>query len=101
MWYLSEMISLLGRKLKDHWGYKVYTVCDQVDVDVPVYVIKNQLSRRQTLHRNRLFLVERIDPEQDQQVAVRLFKVASTQIGSKVPHQEMYKASTPPIEVQA
>ena len=45
-------------------------------------------------------MVERIDPEQDQQVAVRLFKVASTQIGSEVPHQEMYEASTPPIEVQ-
>ena len=45
--------------------------------------------------------MERIDPEQDQQVAARLFKVASTQIGSKLPHQEMYEASTPPIEVQA
>ena len=30
------------RKLKDHWGDKVYTVCNQVDVDVPVYVIENQ-----------------------------------------------------------
>ena len=40
------------RKLKDHWGDEVYTVCDQVDVDVPVYVIKNQQGRRQTLHWN-------------------------------------------------
>ena len=47
------------------------------------------------------FLVERIDPEQDQHVATRLFKVASTQIGSKVPHQDTYEVSTPPIEVQA
>ena len=30
------------RKLKDCWGDEVYTVCNQVDVDVPMYVIKNQ-----------------------------------------------------------
>ena len=30
------------RTLKDHWGDEVYTVCDQVNVDVPVYVIENQ-----------------------------------------------------------
>ena len=30
------------RKIKDHWGDKVYMVCNQVDMDVPVYVIKNQ-----------------------------------------------------------
>ena len=30
------------RKLKDHWGEEVYTVCNQVNVDVPVYIIKNQ-----------------------------------------------------------
>ena len=35
------------------------------------------------------------------QVAVRLFNVASTQIGSKVQHQEISKASTAPIEIQA
>ena len=29
-------------KLKDCWGDKVYTVWSQVNVDVPVYVIKNQ-----------------------------------------------------------
>ena len=49
--YSSEMISLLG-KLKDHWGDKVYAVCDQVNMDVPVYIIKNQLGQRQTLHQN-------------------------------------------------
>ena len=69
------------RKLKDHWGDEVYTVCDQVKVAVPVYVIKNQQGRRQTLHRNRLYFVERIDHEQDRQIAARLFEVASTQIG--------------------
>ena len=89
------------RKLKDHWGDKVYTVCDQVNVDMPVYIIKNQRGRRQTLHRNRVFLVERIDPEQNRQIAARLFEVASTQIGCEVPHQKMYEAGTPPIEVQA
>ena len=30
------------RKLKDCWDDDVYTVCNQVDVDVPVYIIKNQ-----------------------------------------------------------
>ena len=29
-------------KLKDHWGDEVYTVCSQVNVDVSVYIIKNQ-----------------------------------------------------------
>ena len=29
------------RKLKDCWGDKVYTVCNQVEVDIPVYIIKN------------------------------------------------------------
>ena len=40
------------RKLKDHWGDKVYTICNQVNMDVPMYIIKNQRGRRQTLHRN-------------------------------------------------
>ena len=71
-------------KLKDCWGDEVYTVCNQVDVDVPVYVIENQQGRRQTLHRNQLFIIEKVVPEEDQQVAVRLFNVASTQIGSEV-----------------
>ena len=35
-------------KLKDRWGDEVYTVCSQVDVDVPVYIIKNQQGRMQT-----------------------------------------------------
>ena len=39
-------------KLKDCWGDEVYTMCNQVDVDVPVYVIKNQRGQRQTLHQN-------------------------------------------------
>ena len=30
------------RKLKDHWGDEVYTVCNQVNVDVPMYIIENQ-----------------------------------------------------------
>ena len=30
------------RKLKDCWGDKVYTMCNQVDMDVPVYIIENQ-----------------------------------------------------------
>ena len=37
-------------KLKPHWGDEVYTVCNQVDMDVPVYIIKNQQGQRQTLH---------------------------------------------------
>ena len=46
------------------------------------------------------FLIKKVDPEADPQVAVRLFNVASTQIGSEVLHQEMSKASTPPFEIQ-
>ena len=30
------------RKLKDHWDDEVYTVCNQVNMDMPVYVIENQ-----------------------------------------------------------
>ena len=30
------------RKLKDCWGDEVYTVCNQINMDVPVYIIKNQ-----------------------------------------------------------
>ena len=30
-----------------------------------------------------------------------MFELASTQIGCEVPHQKMYKAGTPLIEVQA
>ena len=30
------------RKLKDHWGDEVYTLCNQVNVDVPVYIIEYQ-----------------------------------------------------------
>ena len=38
------MTSLLGRGnyLKDCWGDEVYTVCNQVNVDMPVYIIENQ-----------------------------------------------------------
>ena len=61
------------RKLKDRWGDQVYTVCNQVNVDVPVYIIKN-----------RLFLIEKVGPKVDLQVVVRLFDVASTQIGSEM-----------------
>ena len=37
----------------------------------------------------------------DPQVAVRLFNVTSTQIGSGVQHHEMFEASTPLKEIQA
>ena len=37
-------------KLKDHWSDEVYTVHNQLKVDVPVYVIKIQRGQRQTLH---------------------------------------------------
>ena len=44
---------------------------------------------------------QKVDPEGDPQVAVRLFNVASTQIGSGVKHHETLEASTPPKEIQA
>ena len=47
------------------------------------------------------FLIKKVDPEADLQLAVRLFNVASSQIGSKALHQEMSKASTPLIKIQA
>ena len=40
------------RKLKDHWDDEVYTVCNQVNMNVPMYVIENQQGRRQNLHQN-------------------------------------------------
>ena len=89
------------RKLKDHWGDEVYTVCNQVNVDVPMYVIENQQGQRQTLNQNLLFLIKKVDPEVDLQVAVRLFNVASTEISFRAQHHEMFKASTPPKETQA
>ena len=61
-------------------------MCNQVDMDVPMYIIKNQQGQRQTLHQNRLFLTQRVDPKADLQVAVRLFNIASTKIGSEVQH---------------
>ena len=89
------------RKLKNCWGDKVYTVCNQVDLDVLVYVIENQQGQRQTLHQNQLFLIGKVDPKADPQVAVRLFNVASTEIGSGVQHHEMFEASTSLKEIQA
>ena len=66
-----------------------------------MYIIKNQWGWRQTLHQNQLFLIEKVHPKVDLQVAVRLFNVASTQIGSKVPHWEMSESSKPLIQIQA
>ena len=40
------------RKLKDCLSDEVYTVCNQVNMDVPMYIIKNQQGQRQTLHQN-------------------------------------------------
>ena len=88
------------RELKDCWDDEVYTVCNQVDMDVPMYDIKNQQGRRQTLHGNQLFIIEKVDPEANPQVAVRLFDVAS-EISSRAQHHEMFEASTPPKETQA
>ena len=34
------------RKLKDHWGDEVHTMCNQVNMDVPMYIIKNQQGQR-------------------------------------------------------
>ena len=33
------------RKLKNCWGDEVYTVCNKVDVDVPMNIIKNQQTK--------------------------------------------------------
>ena len=65
-----------------------------------MYIIKNQQGQRQTLHRNQLFLIEKVYLEADPQVAVRLFNVASTQIGSGAKYHGMFKASTLLKEIQ-
>ena len=69
-------------------------------VDMDMYIIKNQQGRRQTLHHNQLFLIEKVDPEEDLKVAMRLFNVASTQLNAEVQCCEMHEASSPLIEVQ-
>ena len=62
---------------------------------------RHECAHVQTLHQNRLFLIEKVDPEADLQFAIRLFNVASTQIGSGVQHNWMFEASTPLKEIQA
>ena len=56
---------------------------------------------RTASHQNCLFLVKRVDPDQDHQTAASSFEVASTQIGCEVLHREMTEESSTPIEVQA
>ena len=47
------------RKIKDRWGDVMYRVVAQVDKSDPMYIIKNQHGRWQTLLCNRLFLMLR------------------------------------------
>ena len=88
------------RKLKDCWGDKVYTV-QPSRCGCTCVCHRKSVRSKANPSSNRLFLIKNVDPEADPQVAVRLFNVASTQMGPRVQHREMSKASTPPIEIQA
>ena len=74
------------QKLKDHWGDDTYQVISHVDEDVPVYVIENKWGRRQTLHRNHLFLIGQADTAE---VMAKLFQTMSTMMLPETPCQEV------------
>ena len=63
------------QKLKDCWGDDTYQVISHIDEDVPVYVIKNKWSRRQTLHCILLLLIGQADTAE---VMAKLFQTRST-----------------------
>ena len=76
------------QKLKDRWGDDTYQVISHVNEDVPVYVIKNKWGRRQTLHRNHLFLVS-------QAVSIYVYHDAS-----RNPSQEANEECQPLMELE-
>ena len=69
-------------KLKDHWGDDTYQIISHVNLDVPVYVIKNKQGRRQTLHHNCLFLIGWADTAE---VMAKLFQTMSTMMLPELP----------------
>ena len=51
------------RKCNDTWGSTVYEVVERMGGDSsPIYVIENELGHQQTVHRNRLYLLEPCNP---------------------------------------
>ena len=40
------------RNIKDQWGDVTYRVVAQIDKSIPVYVVKNEHGKQQTLHSN-------------------------------------------------
>ena len=87
----------MGRqKLKDCGGDDTYQVISHVEEAVPVYVIKNKAGRRQTLHRNRLFLIDRADTAE---VMVKMFRTMSTMMLPGSPCQEANEGSQPTSEL--
>ena len=55
---------------------------------VPVYVVKNQHGRRQTLHRNQLFLMLRLGPEDGPALIGKLLTAMIYHCDLAVPHLE-------------
>ena len=85
------------QKLKDHWGDDTYQVISHVNMDVPVYVIKNKWGRRQTLHHNCLFLNGWANTAE---VMAKLFQTMSTMMLPETPHQEANAECQPPSELE-
>ena len=77
-------------------GDDTYQVISHVDEDVPVYVFKNKQGRRQTLHRNRLFLTGRTDTAE---VMTKMFHTMSTMMLPGFPCQEVNEGSQPPSKL--
>ena len=62
-----------------------------------MYVIKNKWGRRQTLHRNHLFLLGQADTAL---VTAKLFQTMSTMMLLEIPYQEANAECQPPMELE-
>ena len=80
-------------KLKDHWGDDTYYVISHVDKDV----IEIKWGRRQTLHRNCLFLIGKSSTAE---VMSKLFQTMSTMMLPETPHQEANAECQPSSELE-
>ena len=82
---------------KDRWGDDTYQVISHIKEDVPVYIIKNKWGRRQTLHRNCLFLIGCADTAE---VMAKLFQTMSTMMLPETPCQEANTECQPPSKLK-
>ena len=86
------------RKIKDQWGDVMYRVVAKVNKNIPMYIIKNQHGRLQTLHLKQLFLMLRLGPEDGPTLISRLLTVMIHQCDLAVPHLEMNAEGVTPNE---